>query len=71
MWWMRQREKLQNWRVLLEMSETDGVRNLDSDKQFVYLKRQVEQDVADKIVALNIPVLKRAKNTSASTLKAK
>ncbi|HTD05491.1 penicillin-binding protein 2 [Undibacterium sp.] len=48
------KEKLRALAGLLEMSEADLRKKLDSDRQFVYLKRQVEQDVAEKIVALGI-----------------
>ncbi|PRC95210.1 peptidoglycan D,D-transpeptidase FtsI family protein [Solimicrobium silvestre] len=48
------KEKIQQLAVLLEMSEADLRKKLDSDRQFVYLKRQVEQATADKIVALNL-----------------
>ncbi len=40
---------------LLDMSERDLRKKLDSDRTFVYLKRQVENDVTDKITALNVP----------------
>ena len=39
---------------LLEMSEAELRKKLDSDRNFVYLKRQVEMDVADKIARLDI-----------------
>ncbi|MES2073136.1 MAG: penicillin-binding protein 2 [Pseudomonadota bacterium] len=48
------KEKLRALAALLEMSEAELRKKLDSDRQFVYLKRQVEQDVAAKIVALGI-----------------
>lgn len=48
------KEKLRQLAALLGMSEADLRKKLDSDRQFVYLKRQVEQDVAEKIVALGI-----------------
>lgn len=48
------KEKIQQLATLLGMPETDLRKKLDSDRQFVYLKRQVEQDVADKITALGI-----------------
>ena len=47
-------EKLRALAGLLEMSERDLRKKLDSDRSFVYLKRQVEHDVADKIVKLGI-----------------
>ena len=40
---------------LLEMSEKELSKKLDSEKGFVYLKRQVEPDVADAVVKLGIP----------------
>ena len=47
-------EKLCQLAALLDMDERDLRKKLDSDRSFVYLKRQVEQDVADKIVKLGI-----------------
>ncbi|QGZ41288.1 cell division protein FtsI (penicillin-binding protein 3) [Pseudoduganella flava] len=47
-------EKLRALASLLDMSEADLRKKLDSDRNFVYLKRQVEQDIADKIAKLNI-----------------
>jgi cell division protein FtsI (penicillin-binding protein 3) len=48
-------DKLRQMAKLLEMSERDLSKKLDSDKTFVYLKRQVEPDVADKVMKLGIP----------------
>jgi len=48
------KEKIAQLATLLEMSDADLRKKLDSDRQFVYLKRQVEQTTADKIVALGI-----------------
>ncbi|TDK67033.1 peptidoglycan D,D-transpeptidase FtsI family protein [Sapientia aquatica] len=48
------KEKIAQLAALLEMSDADLRKKLDSDRQFVYLKRQVEQTTADKIVALGI-----------------
>ncbi len=48
------KEKLRQLASLLEMSEAELNKKLDSDRQFVYLKRQVEPAVADKIQALSI-----------------
>jgi len=48
------REKLRELAGLLGMSEAELRKKLDSDRSFVYLKRQVEQDTADKIVKLGI-----------------
>ena len=47
-------EKIQALGALLDMSETELRKKLDSDRSFVYLKRQVEQDIADKITKLGI-----------------
>jgi cell division protein FtsI (penicillin-binding protein 3) len=48
------KDKLHELAGLLEMSDAELRKKLDSDRSFVYLKRQVEQDVADKIVKLGI-----------------
>lgn len=48
-------EKIGALAKLLDMSERDLRKKLDSDRTFVYLKRQVEQDIIDKITALNVP----------------
>lgn len=47
-------EKLRELASLLEMSEAELRKKLDSDRSFVYLKRQVEQDVSDKVLKLGI-----------------
>ncbi len=47
-------DKLRQLAQLLEMPLPELNKKLGSDRTFVYLKRQVEQDVADKIVALEI-----------------
>lgn len=47
-------EKITQLAQLLEMSEAELRKKLDSDKTFVYLKRQVESSVTDKIMALKI-----------------
>ena len=47
-------EKIRALAGLLEMSEAELRKKLDSDRSFVYLKRQVEMDVADKIAKLDI-----------------
>ncbi|MDB5775910.1 MAG: cell division protein [Herbaspirillum sp.] len=47
-------EKLRELAKLLEMSDADLHKKLDSDRNFVYLKRQVEQDTTDKILKLGI-----------------
>lgn len=48
------KEKLRQLAQLLELSDAELRKKLDSDRNFVYLKRQVEQDTADKIVQLGI-----------------
>ena len=48
------RAKLVKLAALLEMSEADLRKKLDSDRTFVYLKRQVEMDVIAQIDALKI-----------------
>ncbi|MFZ6674963.1 peptidoglycan D,D-transpeptidase FtsI family protein [Undibacterium sp. Xuan67W] len=48
------KEKLHQLAALLDMPESELRKKLDSDRQFVYLKRQVEAEVAEKIVALGI-----------------
>jgi cell division protein FtsI (penicillin-binding protein 3) len=48
-------DKLRSLAKLLDMSEPELRKKLDSDRNFVYLKRQVEQDVSDKIAKLGIP----------------
>ncbi|RXZ36370.1 penicillin-binding protein 2 [Oxalobacteraceae bacterium CAVE-383] len=48
------REKLRELAKLLDMSDADLHKKLDSDRGFVYLKRQVEQDTTDKILKLGI-----------------
>jgi cell division protein FtsI (penicillin-binding protein 3) len=47
-------EKIRALAALLEMSEADLRKKLDSDRDLVYLKRQVEMDVAAKIAELKI-----------------
>ncbi|WP_443114611.1 peptidoglycan D,D-transpeptidase FtsI family protein [Herbaspirillum seropedicae] len=55
------KDKLVQLARLLEMSDADLRKKLDSDRSFVYLKRQVEQDTADKIVKLGIPGIETRK----------
>lgn len=55
------KEKLQQLAKLLDMTEAELRKKLDSDRQFVYLKRQVETEVSDKILALNIPGIETRK----------
>lgn len=47
-------EKLAELARLLEMTDSELRKKLDSDRTFVYLKRQVEMDVIEKILKLNI-----------------
>jgi len=54
-------EKLRQLAALLEMTEVELRKKLDSDRQFVYLKRQVEADVSEKILALAIPGIETRK----------
>jgi cell division protein FtsI (penicillin-binding protein 3) len=53
--------KLHELAKLLEMSDRELQHKLDSDRSFVYLKRQVELDTADKIVKLGIPGIETRK----------
>jgi cell division protein FtsI (penicillin-binding protein 3) len=48
------KEKLRELAGLLDMSERELQKKLDSDRSFVYLKRQVEQETVDKILKLDI-----------------
>ena len=48
------RPKLRELAELLEMPEADLLKKLDSDRTFVYLKRQVEMEVIAKIEKLGI-----------------
>lgn len=54
-------EKLRDLAKLLEMSDADLRKKLDSDRSFVYLKRQVEQETTDKILKLGIPGIETRK----------
>jgi cell division protein FtsI (penicillin-binding protein 3) len=47
-------DKLRELARLLDMSEAELRKKLDSDRTFVYLKRQVEMDVVEKIEKLKI-----------------
>lgn len=49
------KEKLEALSKLLGMKESDLAKRMNSDRSFVYLKRQVEIETADKIMALGIP----------------
>lgn len=55
------KEKIQQLAKLLDMTEAELRKKLDSDRQFVYLKRQVEPVISDKIVALGIPGIETRK----------
>jgi cell division protein FtsI (penicillin-binding protein 3) len=55
------KEKLHQLARLLEMSDVELNKKLDSDRSFVYLKRQVEQETADKIAKLGIPGIEARK----------
>ncbi|MYN28259.1 peptidoglycan D,D-transpeptidase FtsI family protein [Duganella levis] len=46
--------KLKQLAKLLDMTDAELQKKLDSDRSFVYLKRQVEQDVSDQIAKLDI-----------------
>ena len=48
-------DKIRTLAKLLDTNERELRKKLDSDRSFVYLKRQVEQDVVDQITALNLP----------------
>jgi len=54
-------DKLRQLAKLLDMPERDLHKKLDSDRNFVYLKRQVEQPVVNKILALGIPGIETRK----------
>ncbi len=47
-------DKLHRLAQLLDMPQQDVKKKLDSDRSFVYLKRQVDEKVAEQIVALDI-----------------
>ncbi len=48
-------DKLRQLAQLLDMPVQDVKKKLDSDRTFVYLKRQVDEKIADQIVGLDIP----------------
>lgn len=48
-------EKLRELARLLDISLPDLKKKLASDRSFVYLKRQVENDITERIVSLGIP----------------
>lgn len=47
-------DKLRQLARLLDMSDAELNKKLSSDRNFVYLKRQVEQDTVDKVLKLDI-----------------
>ena len=49
-----QSKKIPELAKLLDMSELELLKKLDSQRNLVYLKRQVEQDISDKVAALKI-----------------
>jgi cell division protein FtsI (penicillin-binding protein 3) len=55
------KEKLDALANLLGMSSNELRGKLNSDRNFVYLKRQVEQETTDKIAALHIPGIETRK----------
>jgi len=55
------KDKLAQLAKLLDMSDAELRKKLDSDRSFVYLKRQVEQETSDKIVKLGIPGIETRK----------
>ncbi|MBC3906826.1 MULTISPECIES: peptidoglycan D,D-transpeptidase FtsI family protein [Undibacterium] len=55
------KEKIQQLAKLLGMTEAELRKKLDSDRQFVYLKRQVEPAISDQVVALGIPGIETRK----------
>lgn len=55
------KDKLVQLAKLLDMSDAELRKKLDSDRSFVYLKRQVEQETSDKIVKLGIPGIETRK----------
>lgn len=48
-------EKLRQLAQLLDIGYPELKKKLESDTNFVYLKRQVENDIADQVIALDIP----------------
>lgn len=55
------KEKLHNLAKLLAISEIELYKKLNSNYHFVYLKRQVKQDIADKIIKLGISGIETCK----------
>jgi cell division protein FtsI (penicillin-binding protein 3) len=53
--------KLHELARLLDLTDRELQHKLDSDRSFVYLKRQVEQEVTDKIAKLGIPGIETRK----------
>jgi cell division protein FtsI (penicillin-binding protein 3) len=48
-------DKLRQLAQLLDMPLQDVKKKLDSDRTFVYLKRQVDEKIADQVIDLDIP----------------
>jgi cell division protein FtsI (penicillin-binding protein 3) len=65
------KEKIRALAQLLDMSDRDLRKKLDSDRSFVYLKRQVEQDTVDKILKLGIAGIDTRKEYKRFTRKAR
>ncbi|MGZ3236802.1 MAG: peptidoglycan D,D-transpeptidase FtsI family protein, partial [Burkholderiaceae bacterium] len=55
------KSRLHELASLLDMTDRELQHKLDSDRSFVYLKRQVEQETTDKIVKLGIPGIETRK----------
>lgn len=55
------KDKLNELATLLDLPMETLTQKLSSDKSFVYLKHQVDVEVADKIMALNIPGIQTKK----------
>lgn len=48
-------EQLQQMEQLLDIKDQDLRKKMESDRGFVYIKRQVDNDIADQVMALKIP----------------
>ena len=55
------KEQLQEFATLLGIGYGDLKKKLDSDRNFVYLKRQVDPELAKRILDLNIPGIRTSK----------
>lgn len=51
---LNSKKQIKQLATLLDMSEKELRKKLDSDRQFVYLKRQVENDVSEQIIKLKM-----------------